>query len=240
MSGPALISAALPHHGTHAFVRLLRVCALEAADETANPWAWLRASAEAGTPVPRAVLAARAAHDPRVLRAVCAAADGGATSLDLEVVEAGGGEGGEGDEAAAAVSTSAPSSSSSLPRHVPASSLSFYAVTLCEALDIAATSGRVGGRKASGGGSSGGVGDAAVRALLPGVLAGLARGAGLDRRGAATMVAAALARSARLADAVVNGKKIAFFCSFSFSTTSTSTRRGRDQLLLKSKISSLP
>jgi hypothetical protein len=54
------------------------------------------------------------------------------------------------------------------------------------------------------------VGDAAVRALLPGVLAGLARGAGPDRRGAATMVAAALARSARLADAVVNGESSAF------------------------------
>ena len=65
----ALVRAALPHHATHAFVRILRVCDLEG-----TPWAWLAPAATAGTPVPRAELAARCVRDGGVLAAVAAAA----------------------------------------------------------------------------------------------------------------------------------------------------------------------
>ena len=144
----ALVTAALPHHGTHAFVRLLRACALDG-----TPWAWLAGAAAAGAPPPRAVLAARAAADAVVLRGVAAAA--------------------------------APAAG----RPPSPAALSFYAVTVCEALALMPA-----------------LTDAAARAVLPGAVAALARGAGAHRRGAGLMVAAALAAKAPLSDAVVTSK----------------------------------
>ena len=74
-------------------------------------------------------------------------------------------------------------------RSPPAATLAFYAVTACEAL-----------------GACRAVGEAAARAVLPGVVAGLARGAGPERRGAAMMVGAALAARAALGDDLVAGE----------------------------------
>ena len=145
----ALVRAALPHHGTHAFVRILRVCDLEG-----TPWAWLAPAATAGTPVPRAELAARCVRDGAVLAAVAAAA--------------------------------APSHG----RPPTPAALSFYAVTVCEALA-----------------ASPGLTDTTARALLPGVVLGLARGAGAHRRGAALVVGAALAAKAPLTDGIVTGER---------------------------------
>lgn len=66
-----LVGAALPYHGTHAFVRLVRVCCLGG-----TPWAWLGESAGAGVPLPRAALVARCASDPAALAAVASLAEG--------------------------------------------------------------------------------------------------------------------------------------------------------------------
>lgn len=147
------MGAALPFHATHAFVRLVRVCALGG-----TPWAWLAEAAAAGAPLPRAALVARCAADPATLAAVAALA-----------------EGEPGLPAA--------------PGH-----LAFAAVTVCEALGAAAP-------------IPGGLSDAALRAVLPSVLSGLAPSAGNDARAAALMVVAALAARASLSVDLVQGER---------------------------------
>ena len=80
--------------------------------------------------------------------------------------------------------------------------LAFAAVTVCEALGAASSSG--GGKGGARGG--GGLSEATLRAVLPSVLGGLAPKAGPDRRAAALMVAAALAARASLSLDLVQGE----------------------------------